>query len=136
MYKKILVPIDLTDAEHGKKTLGIAIDLLDSGGEIIVLNVVEEVPGYVAAELPSTILTDTANRAQKDLEAVVASAGANVRVEVERGSPASAIVAIAEREHADLVIIASHRPGLADYFLGSTAARVVRHAKCPVLVDR
>ena len=36
----------------------------------------------------------------------------------------------------DLIIVASHRPGLQDYFLGSTAAKVVRHAKCSVLVIR
>ena len=37
---------------------------------------------------------------------------------------------------ADLLIIASHRPGLQDYFLGSTAAHVVRHAACSVHVIR
>jgi nucleotide-binding universal stress UspA family protein len=43
---------------------------------------------------------------------------------------------VAEEKGADLIIIASHRPGLKDYFLGSTAAKVVRHAKCSVLVIR
>ncbi|MBT8411941.1 MAG: universal stress protein, partial [Octadecabacter sp.] len=36
----------------------------------------------------------------------------------------------------DCIIMASHQPGLEDYFLGSTAARVVRHAKCSVHVIR
>ncbi|MEP0519102.1 MAG: universal stress protein [Hyphomicrobiales bacterium] len=136
MYKKILVPIDLTDTDHGKETLAIAERLLTDGGEIIALNVVEEVPGYVAAELPGTVFDDTLLRARKELEDAVVGAEVNVLAEIKRGSPASAIVATAEQENVDLVIIASHRPGLADYFLGSTAARVVRHAKCPVLVDR
>ncbi|THE47716.1 universal stress protein, partial [Citrobacter freundii] len=30
----------------------------------------------------------------------------------------------------------SHKPGFSTYLLGSTAAAVVRHAKCPVLVVR
>lgn len=136
MYKKILVPIDLTDTDHGKETLGIAEQLLTDGGEIIALNVVEEVPGYVAAELPGTVFEDTLLRARKELEDVVVGSTAKVKAEIKRGSPASAIVATAEQQNSDLIIIASHRPGLADYFLGSTAARVVRHAKCPVLVDR
>ena len=42
----------------------------------------------------------------------------------------------AEDDKVDLIIIASHKPGLQDYFLGSTAARVVRHASCSVLVVR
>jgi universal stress protein F len=33
-------------------------------------------------------------------------------------------------------VIASHRPGIQDYFLGSTASRVVRHANCTVHVMR
>jgi len=36
----------------------------------------------------------------------------------------------------DLIVIASHRPGLKDYFLGSTAGRVVRHSPCAVHVIR
>ena len=42
----------------------------------------------------------------------------------------------AKEKNADMIIIASHRPGLQDYFLGSTAAKVVRHATCSVLVVR
>jgi len=33
-------------------------------------------------------------------------------------------------------MIASHKPGMSDYFIGSTAARVVRHAQVSVLIDR
>ncbi|HDR2322894.1 TPA: universal stress protein, partial [Enterobacter roggenkampii] len=31
---------------------------------------------------------------------------------------------------------ASHKPDISTYLLGSNAAAVVRHAKCPVLVVR
>lgn len=136
MYKKILVPIDLSDVEHGKATLAIAERLLTPGGKITTLNVVEDVPGYVAAELPGSVFEDTLINARKELEEAIAGSSSDVHAEIKRGSPASAIVATAEKQEVDLIIIASHRPGLADYFLGSTAARVVRHAKCPVLVDR
>jgi nucleotide-binding universal stress UspA family protein len=33
-------------------------------------------------------------------------------------------------------MIASHIPDIYNYFIGATADRVVRHAKCSVLVDR
>ncbi len=136
MYSKILVPIDLSDVGHGKKILGIAEKLLDPDGSIIVLNVVEDIPGYVAAELPDAVVRDLSSNAHKALEEATYGSSANVTLEVRRGSPASAIVAAAEQLEVGLIIIASHSPGLADYFLGSTASRVVRHAKCPVLVDR
>jgi len=42
----------------------------------------------------------------------------------------------AEDCDANLIMIASHKPGLRDYFIGSTAARVIRHAQCSVLVER
>jgi nucleotide-binding universal stress UspA family protein len=35
-----------------------------------------------------------------------------------------------------VIVLASHRPELKDYLLGPNAARVVRHAKCSVLVVR
>lgn len=41
-----------------------------------------------------------------------------------------------QRHKADLIIIASHTPDFSNYFIGATADRVVRHAKCSVLVDR
>lgn len=136
MYSKILVPIDLSDVGHGKEIFGIAEKLLEPGGTITVLNVVEDIPGYVAAELPDAVVKDLSTNARTALEEATYGAGGNVKLEVRRGSPASAIVAAAEQLEVDLIIIASHSPGLADYFLGSTASRVVRHAKCPVLVDR
>ena len=36
----------------------------------------------------------------------------------------------------DVIVMASHQPKFSDYLLGSTAARVVRHAKCSVLIAR
>ncbi len=46
------------------------------------------------------------------------------------------MLAAAEERNADLIVIASHRPGLQQFLLGSTASRVVRHATCTVLVKR
>jgi nucleotide-binding universal stress UspA family protein len=47
---------------------------------------------------------------------------------------AAVIVAAAEREGADLIVIATHgRSGLSRLLLGSVAEAVVRTAECPVL---
>jgi universal stress protein F len=52
------------------------------------------------------------------------------------GSPKDQILKLADSIRADLIIIASHRPDISTYLLGSNAAVVVRHATCPVLVVR
>ena len=46
------------------------------------------------------------------------------------------ILRAAEEAQADLVVVGSHRPAMKDYLLGTNAARVVRHARCSVLVAR
>jgi nucleotide-binding universal stress UspA family protein len=46
------------------------------------------------------------------------------------------ILSAVEETGADLVVIGSHRPAMKDYLLGTNASRVVRHARCSVLVAR
>ncbi|MEL6681913.1 MAG: universal stress protein [Pseudomonadota bacterium] len=52
------------------------------------------------------------------------------------GHSAPTILEFSENNANDLIIVASHQPGMQDYLLGSTAAKVVRHAKCAVHVLR
>lgn len=136
MYSHIIVAIDLSHGEAGATLLGKAKDLLDQGGTLRVLNVLEDVPGYIAAELPSDMNARRQSDARAELAKLVELDGITVEVELRTGAPASQILTCAEDTGADLIMIASHRPGLSDYFIGSTAARVVRHAQCSVLVCR
>jgi nucleotide-binding universal stress UspA family protein len=47
------------------------------------------------------------------------------------------IVAVADRIHADVIVVGTHgRKGLSRVMMGSVAERVVRGARCPVLVMR
>ena len=134
MYKKIIVALGL-EHEHGYKSMEVARQLLAEGGEIIALHVIESVPGFASAYLP-----------EGHREKVKASAVEQVRERIgERrdaeakvlyGHPGRLIPEHAEEINADCVVIGSHKAGLSDYFLGSTAARVVRHAPCPVHVLR
>ncbi len=136
MYGKILVPIDLSHVDTGMKAIKIARKLLDDDGKIILINVVEDVPTYITAELPVGIFDETKDIALAELKKAAKSVGLDADIEVRSGRAAPAILDTAEERKADLIVLASHRPGLADYFLGSTASRVVRHAQCPVFIDR
>lgn len=55
---------------------------------------------------------------------------------VRYGAVYPEVLAEAEDWVADLIVVGSHRPGLTTYLLGSSAAAIVRHAKCSVLVVR
>ena len=68
--------------------------------------------------------------------ALASDSGDDLEVEIRHGHAYNTILEVAEKENADLIILASHKPGLIDYFIGSNAAKVVRHAKCSVLVVR
>lgn len=51
------------------------------------------------------------------------------------GNPVREIVAFAEREHVDLIVMGSHgRTGLSRLVMGSVAEGVTRRASCPVLI--
>lgn len=136
MYKTILVPIDMAHMAEGKANIDLAAQHAAAGANIILLNVVEEIPTWAAVELPAGLVEKSLEVAQDGLQAAATEAGMNVEVEVRTGHSYNTILEVAEQKDVDLIIIASHRPGLRDYFLGSTAAKVVRHANCSVLVVR
>ncbi|NJK94319.1 MAG: universal stress protein [Bacteroidales bacterium] len=53
---------------------------------------------------------------------------------VEPGNPAHFICGVASEENADLIIMATHgASGFREFFIGSNAYKVVKHANCPVL---
>ena len=137
MFKTILIPIDMAHIEAVKANIDIASkQAADSGARIILLNVVEEIPGWAAAEIPDSLLKQSRERAQDELQAIANASGQDLDVLVRSGHPYKSILEVSREEGVDLVIITSHQPGLQDYFLGSTAAKVVRHAECSVLVIR
>jgi nucleotide-binding universal stress UspA family protein len=136
MYKKIVVPVDMGQLEKGDKILAKAKALLDAGGEIVLVNIVETVPSYLTIDLPIDFVDVSVKDAEAKLAEMDARLSAGARKVVRAGSPAREIMDLAESEGADLIIIASHRPDFTNYLIGATADRVVRHAKCSVLVDR
>ncbi|MCL6709582.1 universal stress protein [Pseudomonas sp. R2.Fl] len=136
MYKKIIVPVDCGQLDKGEKILRKAAALLDTGGEIILLTVVEDMPGYLAVDLPVDIIENAIKDGKAKLVELKEKTGVAARVEIRTGAPAREIIAAAQEHGADLVIVASHVPDFSNYFIGATADRVVRHSKCAVLVDR
>ncbi|MGR3515399.1 MAG: universal stress protein [Paracoccaceae bacterium] len=137
MYKKILVPVEPAHVDRHERALDMAHALrADDSVEIIALTVIEPVPSYfgMADNLPDLHIEAGKNT----LKVLTDFVGDRDRIttKVLHGHPATEINGYAKREGVDCIVIASHKPELADYLLGSTAARVVRHAPCSVHVMR
>ncbi|MEQ8296500.1 MAG: universal stress protein [Nitratireductor sp.] len=136
MYDTILVPVDLADSDKAPTMIATAKTMANDGARIVLVNIVEDIPTFVAAELPGGVMEKTRVEARKALETLAAEHGTGGEIEVRVGQAASGILAVAKEKQADVIVIASHKPGLQDYLIGSTAARVVRHAACSVHVIR
>lgn len=140
--RTILVPLDFSPASLG--ALGAAVAFARRfKAKLTLLHVVAPVatPDF-AASFPTVMENDEVMAAAKrELVGVVKSAklprGMVEKVLVRFGSAYHEIADAANTLKADLIIISTHgRTGLKHVLLGSTAERVVRHARCPVLVVR
>ncbi|MCP4319149.1 MAG: universal stress protein [Hyphomicrobiales bacterium] len=135
MYKNILVPVLIDEVHDTQASYLVARALADEGAKFAVLHVMETIPSFVATQLPDDVLAKSRHEAEKALkESAAALPGASTHL--ESGHAGRFIVDYANEHEIDCIIMASHRPGIEDYFLGSTAARVVRHAQCAVHVIR
>ena len=134
MYKKILVPMAL---DHGvsEGTLGIAKALTAGKGEIIALHVYEAPQGSVQAYMDEAAKAEGLARARAELRAKTEHLS-DVKAEMVIGHTYRSIIDFAAAQNVDCIVMGSHKPGFSDYLLGSTAARVVRHAPCAVHVYR
>jgi nucleotide-binding universal stress UspA family protein len=104
-------------------------------GTLAFLYVIEPLPSYVISQVPEGVIGDRITHAEEELGKLAAQCGCSDAV-VREGAPATEILEHAAEINADLIVLHSHDPGLSDYFLGSTASRVVRHAHCSVHVVR
>ena len=135
MYKNILVPV-LLDKEHDTAgSYEVAQAIAEEGAKFHVIHVMETIPAYATSQIPQEILDHTREEAMLDMkESAKALPGAEIHL--VSGHAGSAILHYAAEHGCDCIVVASHRPGMQDFLLGSTAARVVRHAKCSVHVVR
>ncbi|MGY6695190.1 MAG: universal stress protein [Roseinatronobacter sp.] len=138
MYKSIVVAVALFNRGATSRSLiQKANKLVDPDGSITLVHVLDEVPAYLAAAVAREQLMDHRKAIREQLESLAAGAKAKtVDIDIRGGRPSENILAAARECQADLIMVASHKPGMSDYFIGSTAARVVRHSQISVLVSR
>ena len=138
--KQILVPVDFSKCSE--KALAYAIPFARQfGAELTLLYVLE--PYLPVPEMAATDVEAMQLQARKGCQQALAKihesvpAGLVSKAELRLGNAPYEIVQAAKAFGTDLIILSTHgRTGLRHVFLGSTAERVVRHACCPVLVER
>jgi nucleotide-binding universal stress UspA family protein len=133
--KKLLVPIDFSDCS--RKALDYAVPFARQfDAEVVLLHVLEPYPPIPQMDL---IDLDSVGEARRNLETLRARTAQAVHCSslVRTGDPRTEIIAAAQELGIDLIVLSTHgRTGIAHVLLGSTAEKVVRHAKCPILIVR
>lgn len=140
--KCILVPVDFS--EPSLAALRYAVDLARMlKARLEIVHVVEAVT--YAPMIGSAVDLDrfrdeqerAAQRRLAQLAADLRRRRVHCRTELKIGAAWSAIVDLAKRSSADLIVMATEgRHGVGRLLLGSVAERVVRSAGCPVLTVR
>lgn len=136
MFHRILCAVDFSASSL--KALAYAASLArETGAHLTLTHVVELAPVYEPALIGGNSLTAdievAAERATRGRLETLAPAGVPVSTVVTSGKPYRQVLALAESEKSDLIVIGVHG-GLGDRLhFGSTTNHVVRAAACPVL---
>jgi nucleotide-binding universal stress UspA family protein len=141
--KLILSPVDFSDSSHG--AVDVAADFAARfGAELLLVHVmpaIQDLPESVSilkeGEYDQS-LADAAAKRLSDLAAGLAQKNVKARTVMGTANDVGMeLVRIAEHEHADMIIIATHgMTGWHKIAFGSVAEKVVKQASCPVLVLR
>ncbi len=136
MFQRILVPLDLTDRHQA--AISAAAALAKQGSEIVLLHVIETIPGLGDKELKGfyarieQTATEHLERIGKDLTAQHVKWHSKVTV----GFPVQEIVEYAAQEKAELIVLTAPRIDTAQPGAGfaSLSWKVALLAPCPVLL--
>ena len=134
MYNKILLPLAL-DQGHAARMIKHANKLKTEGGEIIAVHVIDQIPGFANYYISSENKENIQKAAEQALQERIGD-DKDISAVVLTGHPGRSVTDYADTVGADCIIVGSHKPDVKDFFLGSTAARIMRYAKCSVHVLR
>ena len=137
MYKTIMVPVDLAHIERLDKAIDTATDLAKHfDATVCFVGVTAETPSEVAhtpkeyAEKLAAFGAEQSKAHGLDI-ATKAYASHDPAVDLDE-----TLIAAAGEVGADLVVMASHVPGLPEHIFASNAGYLANHAKVSVFVIR
>ncbi len=145
--QRILVPTDFSD--YSDKALSYALDIARQyRAKIFLLHVIDEsiqqctmeycLTDEVMKEIEESSQTKSSEKLREEVDRVAKNA-ADVEIEtiLKRGIPYEEILSMQDAGNVDLIVIASHgRTGIKRILIGSVAEKVMRGARCPVMLVR
>jgi nucleotide-binding universal stress UspA family protein len=137
MFSKIMVPVDLVHKDTLDKALDVAGDMAKRHeASIELVSVGGALPGklgHTPDEFSDTVKEFAADLEEKYGVTVEGDPVISHDPEVET---TAALMREIERTGADLVIMASHEPGVLEHVFSSHGGYIAQHAKCSVFVVR
>ena len=139
---KILLPVDGSD--YSKRMLAHLAahdELLGPGHEYVAFTSIPAVPAHATRFLDAAVLKayygEEAERVLAPVKAFAAQQKWSLRTAWEHGHAAEAIVAFAEAEHPQMIVMGTHgHSALGNVLLGSVTTGVLARTKIPVLLVR
>lgn len=125
-------------SEGAERALELLVGLVHAGDRVTAVGVAEGIPlfGY-AGTLPSPEQEQERDRRLAEAEESLTTQGITISLEPRVGDPATAILDVAEREQAGLIVLGTRGLGIAErWLIGSVSDKVLHHAHCSVLVAR
>jgi nucleotide-binding universal stress UspA family protein len=139
MFKSIIVPVDVGDLSVARLALRSASKLADADASVTLIHVVPVLPLTMLDTVSVTVedeLADTSKLALADLGRELELPRGSVFTVVRVGGVYNEVLALANEQGADLIVVGSHQPSMATLLLGSNSSAIVRHAPCSVMVVR
>jgi universal stress protein A len=143
--KSILVPTDFS--EYSDRAIKQALDIAEqNNAKIYLLHVVDRlqqcaidycIPVETMMKVQSDSEKEASRKMQDEARKITQAKKIDVTFDVKSGVPFEEILKEQQERKADLIVIASHgRTGIIKSLIGSVAEKVMREAKCPVLLVR
>jgi nucleotide-binding universal stress UspA family protein len=135
--KEILFATDFSDSAQAAAAYAISL-AQEHEARLTILHVIEK-PAVGEVVHPEQYVESTLRRL-RGLVPPEAELWCEPHLQVDQGAPADRILAMAEKRHADLIVLGMRKTdapmGVATHLGRATAHKIVSHATCPVLTVR
>jgi nucleotide-binding universal stress UspA family protein len=139
MFKRIIAAVD--GSEHSYRALQYAKGLAERfGADLYLVHVFPQTSDLLGYDEYEKLVARRASAGQEILQEARQKLGETsvaVHEELLEGPEAEAILAVAETRQVDLIVMGTRGLStLQGLLLGSVSHKVIRHAKCPVMLCR
>lgn len=137
MYDRIMVPIDLGHTDALSRSCDVARDLAGHfGATLVFVGVTSTAPGRLGHN-PAEFTEKLAAFAKAQTQPHGVSADIHTVISHDPSADMNrALVKAVTETQADLVVMQSHKPGLADYIFEGHGPYVAQHAETSVMLVR